>query len=503
MYRIAIVDDEMDGEIGRRSFYQNLFGKRFDIVKFVSTPEEIEELPKLEVHAYIVDLVYSGMQYKGITFDSIISSINAVKSVPIILISSKWETFKTPSIIGKLCKFNNIVMCLGWDDVSSSAGSTNGDGFILNQISTEIGKFYKYTDAVKNDNDKIIILHLSDIQFGDKSTDPSSFLSKYDIVTYLNDVNKIPDIIVVTGDIASHGLWEEYLKAYEWLEDFCMNIWNDNVNWGERVVIVPGNHDVDYLVCLPDEYEWNFSDVNFMTQKSVVKKTSTDLYHKKAMIDFARFMRMVTGDMSYLDEYDDLFKVNEKFLNWGIRFYELNTAQDISPYAPRQIEIRTNNFDKLKKNTLKFESKDIFNIVVSHFGPEDIGYRQSDSEKAKKWDIMRAFIESAKVNMYMSGHVHRSEIRRLEDNGPGAHFSKNIIVSTASTCSLSADGRPPEEYRGFNVLELQRENGVVNKVSGYEYRFIGASIEAPQMDDVFREDNIKYNYIPMSRFSTN
>ena len=53
------------------------------------------------------------------------------------------------------------------------------------------------------------------------------------------------------------------------------------------------------------------------------------------------------------------------------------------------------------------------------------------------------------------------------------------------------------------MLELQRENGVVNKVSGYEYRFIGASIEAPQMDDVFREDNIKYNYIPMSRFSTN
>lgn len=494
MYRIAIVDDEMNGEVGRQAFYQNLFGKRFDIVEFVSTPEEIAELPKLEVHAYIIDLVYSGEEYNGITIDNIISSINAVKNVPIILISSKWEIFKTPAMISKLCRFNNIVMCLGWDDVSASAGSTNADGYILNQISTEIGKFYKYTDVVKADNDKITILHLSDIQFGDKSTDPSSVFTNYDIVTHLSDLNKVPDIIVITGDIASHGLWSEYEEAYTWLEDFCKNLWSNNVNWGERVVIVPGNHDVDYLACLPDEYEWDYSDKNFTENKSIVKKTSTDLYHKKSMIDFARFMRVVTGDITYLDEYDNLYRVNEKFLNWGIRFYELNTAQDVSPYTPRKIEIRKNNFNKLKKNTLKFESKDIYNIIVSHFGPEDIGYRQSDSEKTKKWDTMRTFIESAKVNMYMSGHVHRSEIRCLGDNGPGARFSRDVIVSTASTCSLSADGRPPEEYRGFNVLELHREDGVVKKVSGYEYRFIGASIESPKMDDVFRNDNVKYNY---------
>lgn len=234
MYRIAIVDDEMDGEIDRKSFYKNLFGKRFDIVKFVSTPEEIAELPKLEVHAYVVDLVYSGIQYKGITFESIISSINEVKRVPIIVVSSKWETFKTPSMVGKLCKYNNIVMCLGWDDVSASAGSTSADGFILNQISTEIGKYYKYTDVLKKDDDKITILQLSDIQFGDEKMDPSSVFSKYDIVTYLSDINKKPDIIVITGDIASHGLWSEYLEAYSWLEDFCKNIWNDNFNWGGK-----------------------------------------------------------------------------------------------------------------------------------------------------------------------------------------------------------------------------------------------------------------------------
>lgn len=44
------------------------------------------------------------------------------------------------------------------------------------------------------------------------------------------------------------------------------------------------------------------------------------------------------------------------------------------------------------------------------------------------------------------------------------------------------------------MLELHREDGVVKKVSGYEYRFIGASIESPKMDDVFRNDNVKYNY---------
>lgn len=494
MYRIAIVDDEMDGEIDRRSFYKNLFGKRFDIVKFVSNPEEIYELPKLEVHAYIVDLIYSGEEYKGITFDSIISSINAVKNVPIILVSSKWETFKTPAIIGKLCKYNNIVMCLGWDDVSASVGTASGDSFILNQICLEIGKYYKYTDAVKNDDDKITILHLSDIQFGDVNTDPSAIFSKYDIVTHLSDVNKMPDIIVITGDIASHGLWDEYIEAYEWLDDFCKSIWNDDVNWGERVVIVPGNHDVDYLESIPDIYEWDYPSKTVSDLGCKKKKDITNLYHKKAMIDFARFMRKVTGDISYLDEYDDLFRVNEKFLNWGIRFYELNTAQDVSPYAPQKIEIRKENYNKLKKHTLRMESKNIYNIMVSHFGPEDIGYRQSDANKTKQWDAMRSFIESAKINMYMSGHVHRSEIRNLGDNGPGAGFSKNAIVSTASTCSLSADGRPPEQYRGFNILELHREGGMVKRVTGYEYHFVGASIKSPLKAEVFKDNSIKYKY---------
>lgn len=492
MYKIAIVDDEMNGEVGRKSCYEKLLKNRFEVVQYVSTPAEIQNMAKIEVHAYIIDMVYEGDEYSGITFETIINSINLIKNVPIIIVSDKWGSFRTPLVVQTLCKYNNIVMCFGWDQINEPGNNNN---FILNQIESEINKFYRYTNILKDSNEDVKILHLSDLQFGDKNKDTSSIFAAGSIKTYLSDINKTPDIIVITGDIASHGLWTEYEEAYKWLEELCEDIWGKKTNWGERVVIIPGNHDVDYMLCLPDVYRWDLTNKNFSTEKSIDRKESiTDLYRKKAMIDYARFMRKVTGDISYLDEYDDLYRVDERYLNWGIRFYELNTAQHITPYEPRKINVDADNFGKLNKNTLKFNSKNVFNIIVSHFGPEDIGYRQSDADKARKWDIMRSFIESTKINMYMSGHVHKSEIRRLEDNGSGSNFSRNVIVSTASTCTLDVGARPAEEYRGFNILELRRENGVVKEVYGYQYWFEGATIRAPKREDIFKSGKIKYSY---------
>ena len=122
MYKIAIIDDEMGGEFGRKKYYERVFGNDFEIVSFISTPEEISRAPEVNVHAYIIDLVYGGekeSKYQGITFDGIISRINDVKNVPIILVTSKWETFKQPPIIGRICKFTNIVMCIDWNSFPS------------------------------------------------------------------------------------------------------------------------------------------------------------------------------------------------------------------------------------------------------------------------------------------------------------------------------------------------------------------------------------------------
>ena len=497
MYKIAIIDDEMGGEIGRKDYYERVFGKYFEIVKLISTPEEISKAPEANVHAYIVDLVYGGEkkqeknEYRGITFDGIIKNINAVKNVPIILVTSKWETFKQPYIVGQICKCSNIVMCIDWNSFTKS---DNGAFFYINQMRNEISQFYHHTSVVKENDETVTILHLSDLQFGDKNFDSTSIFAQYDIATKLYDLNKVPDILVISGDIASHGTAKEYDLAYTWLAEFAEQLWGRNENWSEKVVIVPGNHDIDYSMFIANEYEWNFDDKDFANTHSLIKRKSNDNeYGVKSMLDYAKFMRKVCGDSSYFDEYDSLYRVNERFINWGVRFYEMNTARNVSPMKPKNVHVRSEDYNKLKRNTVRIEGASIFNIVVSHYGPESIGFRSDINEKIEEWNTMHAFIESSEVHLLCTGHVHKSEIRKLDDRGNGARFSRNAIVSTASTCSLNVLARPSEEKKGFNILELERKDGIVVKLKGYEYKFDGGRITIPAKEDIFTQDII-YRY---------
>jgi len=77
----------------------------------------------------------------------------------------------------------------------------------------------------------LVIAHVSDTHFGNEVQDPATRNTL--VMDHLLTMDPRPDVLVVTGDVADHGLPEEYAAARAWLD-----------RWDGPLAVCPGNHDV-------------------------------------------------------------------------------------------------------------------------------------------------------------------------------------------------------------------------------------------------------------------
>ena len=76
-----------------------------------------------------------------------------------------------------------------------------------------------------------VVAHVSDTHAGNAVQDPAARMAS--VMDHLLAMSPPPDLLVVTGDVADHGLPEEYAAARAWLD-----------RWPGLVAVCPGNHDV-------------------------------------------------------------------------------------------------------------------------------------------------------------------------------------------------------------------------------------------------------------------
>jgi 3',5'-cyclic AMP phosphodiesterase CpdA len=77
----------------------------------------------------------------------------------------------------------------------------------------------------------LVVAHVSDTHFGNDVQDPGARAAA--VMDHLCAMSPRPDVLVVTGDVADHGLAHEYVAARAWLD-----------RWTGPVAVCPGNHDV-------------------------------------------------------------------------------------------------------------------------------------------------------------------------------------------------------------------------------------------------------------------
>src|SRR3954451_15226021 len=76
-----------------------------------------------------------------------------------------------------------------------------------------------------------VVAHVSDTHVGSDVRDPASRMAS--VMDHLLAMSPRPDVLLVTGDVADHGLPQEYAGARAWLD-----------RWPGAVAVCPGNHDV-------------------------------------------------------------------------------------------------------------------------------------------------------------------------------------------------------------------------------------------------------------------
>ena len=77
----------------------------------------------------------------------------------------------------------------------------------------------------------VVVAHVSDTHFGNDVRDPAGRNAA--VLDHLLALDPRPDVLVVSGDVADHGLPAEYAEARAWLD-----------GWPGTLAVCPGNHDV-------------------------------------------------------------------------------------------------------------------------------------------------------------------------------------------------------------------------------------------------------------------
>jgi Icc-related predicted phosphoesterase len=457
MYKILIIDDDWEG---RKPSYETLLSSDFDLIFLEYELLDFSLIDDPTIDCIIVDLYLPIRDTEGNTgdvennFRQVLRYINNKK--PIILVSRKFS--ELASWVGIPAEYNvEVIGYFGWPEIFSPTGKVLNESIknttILRFIQS-LNSYYRRTNSIKKPNDKITILAFSDLQFGDPNFSEDTLLSDIHISKYLIDNNIFPDLILICGDITYSGDPVQFMQAEEWILGLCSNIFPKSfLLYEERIIIVPGNHDVNLSLSLADIYKFNFAASN-KKELFVKRKSPLNDYKTLSFYPFCDFAFRLTKDIKWIEKSNNLCWSNDRFINWGFKLIQLNSVSEIYYYLPGQAEIDESSIKQLGRDLTGKSGKNIYTIAISHNGPEDLGYQRGlNSDKRVK--NLFALINSVGINLFIHGHRHTPSSKyKLPYKGK---FTNNIEYLMVGTMNLNVV-RKHDSFRSFSVIELIREN---------------------------------------------
>ena len=319
------------------------------------------------------------------------------------------------------------------------------------------------------DKDPIRILHLSDPQYGDPSEENLSFMVEDEIAKFiLGDLKIYVHFIAITGDITYSGQPSEFVIAEKNLSILVKEFFPNREDWRERLLIVPGNHDVDLRLAAADQIIYEFGNPEPIIVNNSANGTSHRRYGLQAFRDFAW---RLSGNSGWRDA-DELLWINDSFRHLGIRFYMLNSAANIDCNNPKNYQIPIDALKKMLRN--RSSSDDLFGVILSHHG--SIAPGMDASEAIENWSQVLKSIQNTPVRLFIHGHGHtrlanvisltNSALPRKAD---GTLDKSEMLRVMAPTTHLNGSKRPAAERRGFNLITLNRNYGKVESINVDSY----------------------------------
>ncbi len=314
------------------------------------------------------------------------------------------------------------------------------------QIRAELGEHFGAVQGRKPQERSLIILHLSDIHFKEGDTAETYLGALKDDLSDMLSENERLDYLVISGDIATHSLKQEYETAVNFVQKLAADFLEDIK---QQVIIVPGNHDLNWELSrqaytqlredgkLSPEEKQKAIRVPF--EKDFERKAdfllADDMLYKKRFKCFSEFYNKICKQ-DYPMDYEKQAVLHRDISNKPL-FLALNSSWEIDHYHTERAGI---NPDALEYGLGKIsrEEKDCLKIAVCH-------------HPAKKIMMDNGFLDRLAQNGFklcLCGHVHKAEM----DNS--YFYEKKVHIIGAGTFGAPAREQQTGIPLQYNLLSL-------------------------------------------------
>ncbi len=248
------------------------------------------------------------------------------------------------------------------------------------------------------------ILHLSDLHFG--TLDQANLWSNQLAADLYND-RKIPhlDALILSGDIANYSTEEEYQAA----EQFLHNLRQDFPLNPEQIILVPGNHDLNwklakkaYTLIDRDDYDGELIDGHYIEESASVIRVRDEAEYIQRFAHFSQFYETIKQKPYPLD-YDQQYTLDH-LKEQNLLILGLNSAWQLDHHYKSRASIHmgalTNALTQIRRNP---DYRNCLKIAVWHH-PLDSAYSDRITDKG--------FLEQLAVNgfrFFLHGHIHKAE----------------------------------------------------------------------------------------------
>nr|WP_239063199.1 metallophosphoesterase [Streptomyces sp. SID13031] len=270
-------------------------------------------------------------------------------------------------------------------------------------------------------------MHISDTQFGQyhhfgEGVDSLASALVRDLAGLSEPIPPI-DLIILSGDITERSLKPEYEQALAFIDVLCQQTGLGR----DRVVVVPGNHDVS----------WHKSKIYFeeCAEEGVAPKRP----YTKKWSRYQEFVAALHGATAFTEEqpyrlhsFEDLRVVVAAF---NSTIQESHVEDDHYGLCGRE-QLHWFN-DRLG------EIDDVLRIGVVHHNPRrgDV----ADNENLQDADQLTRIV-GPRLDVLLHGHTHAGKEDRLADN--------TLVLATGSS-AIDSNWRPAEVPNQYQILHFE------------------------------------------------
>jgi predicted MPP superfamily phosphohydrolase len=311
---------------------------------------------------------------------------------------------------------------------------------VMHSATTAAGP--QHASDTLGDDAVVRILHLSDLHFT-ASTTPATHLSPL-----IDDWSGLgePHVthVVLSGDLTDGGQEAEF----ERLADFVRQISGQMNVPLDSVIVVPGNHDVDWnepVYSMRPKRLHLGATLNRTTQleqQDVVLTRDESLYPSR-LKGFWSFSSELWGDIAPASATAWIRTMHE-----GLLFLCLNSAWEIDEFFPHRASIDEVGLSHALTNRSAREhaARDPIKIAVVH-------HPISGNEKIEHDAFLERLGQNG-FNLVLHGHVHetRADVVRY------THPTWRIHAIGSGTFGAKANKRPESTPRLYNIVEIDGRN---------------------------------------------